>query len=85
MTIDKARAEGLRAGQEMMRKLCVEIAEKRIVHNPRLEYDAGWNRCAKIIEEEIRAIPIEGEKAFCGHDDSSWCDENCPQNRSEKS
>lgn len=56
--IAKALQDAYRKGAEDMRLRAADVAEKRVVHNPRLDYDAGWNRAANLIEDEIRYLPI---------------------------
>lgn len=48
----QGNANGFRTAQEK----AAGIAEKRVVHNPEIEYDSGWNRGAQLITQEIRAM-----------------------------
>lgn len=53
--LTEARAEGFRECQEKAH----EVAVRRVVHNPKLDYDAGWNRGAELIANEIKALAPE--------------------------
>lgn len=59
--IAKALQDAYQKGAEDMRIAAAKVAEKRIVHNARLDYDAGWNRGANLIEDEIRHLPLHPE------------------------
>lgn len=50
--------DAYRKGEEDMRERAAEVAEKRVVHNARLDYDSGWNRAANLIEDEIKSLPL---------------------------
>lgn len=49
-------------GYSDAREAAANVAEKRAVHNLALEYDAGWNRCANLVEDEIRALQPSPER-----------------------
>lgn len=61
VAIKDALEDAYQKGAEDMRIAAAKVAEKRIVHNARLDYDAGWNRGANLIEDEIRHLPLHPE------------------------